>query len=131
MVLFGRIEVLMDANQLRGDFLPVIGAAVFLWRNIFPRIYPCVPPDALGLLAVFREEDFKSTFPIVAGLMPRPLPQTVFNFCGDESSLVLCVGAVSVLVDRGFIAFFVFHLENIPLSAHVRHSGASRADELL
>ena len=105
---------------------------MFLRRNVFSCIDSCVPPDSLCLRTVFREENFKSAFAIVAGLVPGALPQAVFNFGCDEPSALLRVGAVPVLVLSSFVTLFVFDLKNIPFSAHIRHRGAgSAADKLL
>src|SRR5918995_4696370 len=104
----------------RSDPFPLIGAAVFAWRDIFMGADPRIPPDAFGLLAVFREQNLKTAFTVIARLLPGALPETIGKPAGGEPSSVLGIRPVAGLIQRGSVAFVVFHFQYFPFAAQIR-----------
>ena len=51
--LFNFLHLPADSNQLPRDFLPVIGPTMFARGNILLCADSAVPPDAVGLRAIF------------------------------------------------------------------------------
>ena len=96
---------------------------MFARGNILLGADPRIPPHAFGLGSVLRQEEFKLSFAIVARLLPGTLPETVGILCGDESSPVLGIGAVTSFVERGFVALIVLNFENVPFSAQIKGDG--------
>src|SRR5262245_36472680 len=104
-------------DRHRGDPLPLIGTAVFTRRDVLVVPDSRVPPDAFGLLAVFGKQHLKTAFAIVPRLLPGSLPEPVGNLGGVKTAAMLCIGAIAAFVQRGSIAFVVFHFQNVPLAA--------------
>lgn len=88
-------------------------------RDIFLRTDSAVPPDAFGLRAVFRKEDFKSSLSIIARLVPGALPQAIRDRSGREATAMLSIWPISVLVERRFIALVILNFDDVPFSNQV------------
>lgn len=94
--------------------------------------HSCVPPCSFGLSPIFGKEHFKAPFAVVTRLLPPTLPQETDDLRGGETTAVLGVRPIPVLVQHRLIPFIVFDLENLPFSAEIRRCRLSRAaDERL
>jgi len=95
-------------------------SAVFPRGNVLLAADSRIPPDALGLGPILGEEEFKSSFPVVARLLPGALPETVGKLRGHESSTLLGLGTVAGFLECGVVACVVLDIENSPFAAQVR-----------
>ena len=78
-----------------------------------------VPPDAFGLGSVFRQQEFKPAFTIIAGLVPGALPQAIDTLRRCKTPALLRIGAIAGFVQGGLVAFVVLHFEDFPFTAQV------------
>src|SRR5689334_6949903 len=115
----GHMHAMSWRCRNRSDPFPLIGATMFARRNVLMGTDSTVPPDALGLFAVFGEQDFKTAFAIVTGLLPGALPESVGKICGDESSVMLSIGTVAGFIQRGRVTLIVLDFEDLPFTAQI------------
>lgn len=85
-----------------------------------------VPPHPFSLTAIFRQQDLKSTLPVIARLVPGALPEPIRVFGRHKTSIVLGIGAVSLFIQRRDVALVVLDLEDDPFATQVRRRGYPR-----
>lgn len=84
--------------RIRRQSLENIRAAVHASGNVDERANPSIPPPAFGRGTVFREEDFKFSFAIIARLRPFPGPEASFQFCRSERAAFMSIWPIALCV---------------------------------
>lgn len=109
-------------SGLRSQTLPDVSPTPLARGYVLPVPHARVPPDAVGLGPVFRQQQFKSSLAVVARLFPSADPFSVIDADRCDSASLPCVGTVSGCVECRLIRL-VFFL-NFPLAAEIGRSVA-------
>ena len=88
-------------------------------RDVVSRADTNIPPDSLGLCAIFRKDNFKRAFTIIPGLFPRALPATVVEAGSGKLSPLPGVGAVARGIQSRDVLLIVLYLGDFPFSTQI------------